>query len=181
MSTSNNIVFTNEENCAGCNKCIAECPTQFANIAYLKDGKNKIKVNPDKCINCGHCMEVCDHKARDYNDDTENFFMDLKKRIKISIVAAPALRHNFENYRKLFGYLKSLGVNVIYDVSFGAEITTWAYLKAIKEYNINSVIAQPCPSIVNYIERYIPNLISKLAPIHSPTLCTAIYLKNIQK
>jgi methyl-accepting chemotaxis protein len=45
------------------------------------------------------------------------------------------------------------------------------------------VIAQPCPAIVNYVQKYAPELIAKLAPIHSPMMCTAVYLKryrNIQ-
>jgi Na+-translocating ferredoxin:NAD+ oxidoreductase RNF subunit RnfB len=175
----NDVIFTRQENCVGCNKCISVCPAIYANQAYLKDGiENKVNVDNNLCIHCGRCLDACDHDARDYNDDTERFFNDLRKGIKISIVAAPAERFNFDNYKKLNGYLKSCGVNLIYDVSFGADITTWAYLKAIKENNIDSVVAQPCPAIVSYVEKYKPSLISKLAPIHSPTLCTAIYLRK---
>lgn len=173
-----NIVFTKEENCVGCNKCISVCTAIYANKAYLKDGQNKIEVDNNLCIHCGHCIEACDHDARDFNDDTERFFKDLQRGVKISVVAAPAARFNFDNYRKLFGYLKSAGVNLIYDVSFGADITTWAYLKAITENNIDSVIAQPCPAIVNYVEKYKTSLIPRLAPVHSPTLCTAVYMRK---
>ncbi|HWR42394.1 [Fe-Fe] hydrogenase large subunit C-terminal domain-containing protein [Sporomusa sp.] len=170
------ILMTCEEKCAGCNKCIAKCPVN-ANIAYAVGELNKVKVDQVKCIHCGECIDVCDHQARDFADDTERFFNDLKQGVKISVVAAPAVRFNFE-YMKLFGYLKSAGVNVIYDVSFGADITTWAYLKAIKEYGLDSIIAQPCPAIVNYVEKYKPELIPRLAPIHSPMMCTAVYLKK---
>jgi len=88
---------------------------------------------------------------------------------------------NFEDARKLIGYLKSSGVRFVYDVSFGADITTWAYLKAIRERGLTSVIAQPCPAVVNYIEKYRPELMGRLAPVHSPTLCTAIYMKEYAK
>lgn len=172
------VITLDEEKCAGCNKCIAKCPVTGANVAFIKDGENKVRTNPDLCILCGNCIDVCDHQARDYVDDTEKFFADLAKGERISIVAAPAVRFNFSNYKKVFGYLKSKGVNLIYDVSFGADITTWAYLKAIKEKNIASVIAQPCPAIVSFIEKHRPELIKALAPIHSPTLCTAIYLRK---
>ena len=37
---------------------------------------------------------------------------------------------------------------------------------------------QPCPSIVNFIEKYQPELTNQLAPVHSPMLCTAIYMKE---
>jgi len=174
------IIRLDEEKCIGCNKCIACCPAEQVNVAYLKDGQNKVKINPDSCILCGQCIEVCDQEARSYQDDTERFFYDLGHGGKISLVAAPAIRYNFPNYKKLIGYLKSIGANLVYDVSFGADITTWAYLKAIKEQNITTMIAQPCPAIVNYIEKYLPELLGNLAPIHSPVLCTAIYLKKYQ-
>ena len=123
-------------------------------------------------------LEVCTHNARYFDDDTKRFFKDLKNRKSINIIAAPAIRVNFPNYKKLFGYLKHLGANIIYDVSFGADITTWAYLKYMNENNIKSLIAQPCPVIVNYIEKYRHQLIQYLSPIHSPVMCTAIYLKK---
>jgi iron only hydrogenase large subunit-like protein len=172
------VVTLDEKKCAGCNKCIAECPVEGANVAYAMDGQNKVRTNPDLCILCGHCIDVCDHQARDYQDDTERFFDDIKRGVKISIVAAPAVRFNFDNYKKTFGFLKRAGVNLIYDVSFGADITTWAYLKAIGEKKLKSVIAQPCPAIVNFIEKHQPELIDWLAPVHSPTLCTAVYLRK---
>lgn len=181
MDRTKGVIYTDEDSCVGCNKCILECPVQYANIAYIKDGDNKIKVDPERCINCGHCIEVCDHGARNYFDDTKEFIDALKHGEKISVLAAPAIRFNFNNYKRLFGLLKKLGVNLIYDVSLGADITTWAYLKAIKEQNLNSVIAQPCPPIVNYAQRYNISLLKNLAPIHSPMMCTAIYLNKYKK
>ncbi|MDD3029552.1 MAG: [Fe-Fe] hydrogenase large subunit C-terminal domain-containing protein [Alphaproteobacteria bacterium] len=172
------VIVLDEEKCVGCNKCIAECPVEGANIAFVKDGKNKVRTNPEACILCGQCIGVCDHGARDYIDDTERFFEDIARGEPVSIVAAPAIRFNFDNYRQLFGFLKSIGVKIFYDVSFGADITTWAYLRAIEKNNLDSVIAQPCPAIVSFIEKHHPALIRKLAPIHSPTLCTAVYLKK---
>jgi len=172
------LILTDENKCEGCNKCIRHCPVN-ANIAYLdKENKVKVKVNNEWCIHCGKCIEVCDHQAREFVDDTERFFSDLVNGAKITIIAAPAVRSNFSNYKKMFSYLKSLGVNAIFDVSFGADITTWAYLKAIKDQNLSTVIAQPCPAIVSYIEKFKPDMIDKLSPVHSPMMCTAIYLKK---
>lgn len=178
------LIYTIEENCVGCNQCIRFCPIFEANTAYIKNGENKVKVNPDKCIHCGKCIDVCQSNARDYIDDTERFFDDLKSGKKIAVLAAPAIRINFPKYKKLFGYLKSLGVDLFYDVSFGADITTWAYLKFIKENQNNkniSYIAQPCPSIVNYIEKYNTDILDNLIPVQSPLICGAIYIKNYLK
>lgn len=172
-----NYVYTNEEMCLGCNKCILKCATQ-ANDAIFKNLKNKVFINGERCINCGECISVCDHDARQYQDDTKRFFDDLSKGSKISMVAAPAARTNFPSLDRLFGFLKSCGVNLIYDVSYGADICTWGYIKAIKEEHLSTVIAQPCPVIVNYIEHFRPSLIPYLSPVQSPALCTAIYVNK---
>jgi ferredoxin len=137
-------------------------------------------VNNEWCIHCGQCIQVCDHQARDFIDDTEKFFEDLSSGTEIIVIAAPAVRTNF-NHKRLFGYLKSIGVQSVYDVSFGADITTWAYLKAIQEQKLSSVIAQPCPAIVSYIEKFRPDILDKLSPVHSPMMCTAIYLNKYQQ
>ncbi|MBP3232672.1 MAG: diguanylate cyclase [Anaerovibrio sp.] len=175
-------VFTVEKNCIACNKCITVCPVDMANQVYRSlDQKRKISVNSKYCISCGACLNVCDHGARDYTDDTERFFLDLTMGETIHLVVAPAAQVNFSNLPRLFGRLKSLGVGNIYDVSLGADISTWAYLKARQEWSLSTVIAQPCPVIVNYCERYEPELLPFLAPVQSPLICLAIYLRLEEK
>ncbi|WP_243441433.1 4Fe-4S dicluster domain-containing protein [Clostridium arbusti] len=111
MYDFNNLIYLKEEECVGCNKCVVECPVIGANIAYLVDGKNKVKINEEKCIHCGECIKVCDHNAREFYDDTEQFFKDLASGKKISLIAAPSIQVNLDNYKNLFGYFKSIGIN----------------------------------------------------------------------
>lgn len=171
-------VYTNE-NCIGCNKCISVCPVITANRAVEKDGSTVIEVDGDKCIGCGACFDACEHNARSYYDDTEEFFADLAKGQKISLLIAPAFAANYPNeYRSILGGLKKMGVNRIISVSFGADITTWAYIRYITEHNFTGGISQPCPAVVNYIEHYIPELLPKLMPVQSPLMCAAIYLRK---
>lgn len=169
------LIFT-EENCTGCNRCVRTCPVLTSNIAITE---GHVSVDNDACIGCGACFDSCMHHARNFEDDTEVFFEDLKKNKKISVIIAPAFVANYPNeWKKILGYLKKAGVNHIYSVSFGADITTWAYLKYITENNFLGGISQPCPAIVTYIEKYQPELIERLVPIHSPMMCTAIYAKK---
>ena len=172
------LIDTLEEKCTGCNKCIRNCPVEGANISVIKNGRQIVNINTDRCIECGKCIEVCDHEARIYFDDTEEFFNKIKNKSDITLIVAPAVKVNIPNYKKLFGYFKSLGIKLIYDVSFGADITTWGYLKYMKQNPGKPVISQPCPVVVKYIEKYQDSLIKYLAPIHSPAICTAIYLKK---
>ena len=111
------LVYTNEE-CVGCNKCIRACSCMGACVADEKDGSTFIHVDDDKCIACGACIDACEHHAREFNDDTERFFEDLKKGVKISLLVAPAFKANYINeYESVLGGLKALGVNRIINVS----------------------------------------------------------------
>lgn len=173
------LVFTNDK-CIGCNKCISVCPVITANRAVqTEDGQQRIEVDGDKCIACGACFDACEHHARDFVDDTEEFFAALAKGERISVLWAPAFAANYPNeYKQILGGLKKLGVNRIISVSFGADITTWGYIKYITEHRFTGGISQPCPAVVNYIEHYIPELIPKLVPVQSPLMCSAIYAKK---
>lgn len=176
------LVYTNDK-CVVCNKCISACPVMGANhVVELENGNTRIDVDPDACIACGACFDACLHDARSYRDDTERFFEDLKSGTKISLLLAPAFMANYPNeYEKYLGILKSAGVNRIISVSFGADITTWAYLNYITKNKFEGGISQPCPAVVGYIEKFIPELLPKLMPIHSPMMCAAIYMKKYMK
>ena len=176
------LVFTNDK-CIGCNKCISTCPVITANrVVQMEDGSQRIEVDGNKCIACGACFDACEHHAREFVDDTEEFFAALAGGERISVLWAPAFAANYPNeYKQILGGLKKLGVNRIISVSFGADITTWGYIKYITEHQFTGGISQPCPAIVNYIEHYIPELIPKLVPIQSPLMCSAIYAKKYLK
>lgn len=48
----------NQPNCSGCHRCRVECPAQaiqFKNAKYW--------INPEKCVDCGHCADVCHNEA----------------------------------------------------------------------------------------------------------------------
>ena len=172
------LIYTND-NCIGCNKCIAACPVITANRAIDNGDKQMIIVDGDRCIACGACFDACEHHAREYRDDTELFFEALKRGERISVLWAPAFAANYpREYKQILGGLKRMGVNRVISVSFGADITTWGYIKYITEHNFKGGISQPCPAIVNYIEHYIPELIPNLVPVHSPMMCAAIYAKK---
>lgn len=176
------IIYTNDY-CQGCNRCISACPVLIANWS-VEDGKGsqRIEVHGENCIQCGACLHSCEHNAREYHDDTERFFNDLRNGERISALIAPSFQANYPDvYGIVLGGLKHFGVRRLINVSFGADITTWGYINYIAQNHLTGGIAQPCPAVVNYIERYVPELIPKLMPIHSPLMCAAIYAKKYLK
>jgi Na+-translocating ferredoxin:NAD+ oxidoreductase RNF subunit RnfB len=161
------VVRIDEERCVNCHACIAACPVKYCNSG----AGEKVSINHELCIGCGSCIHACTHHARLVVDDSDLFFSALDKQERIIAIVAPAVASNFPGlYLNLNGYLKSLGVEAIFDVSFGAELTVYSYIRYIKEKKPSFCISQPCPAIVNYIEIYHPELIPYLAPADSPML-----------
>lgn len=172
------LIIVKPDKCVGCNSCVRNCPAPEANITkMLDDGRFVTTVNPDKCIACGECVKNCDHGARDYIDDTEAA-MSRMKSDKLIILATPAIKTVFPTkWKGILDWFRSKGC-IIYDVSLGADICTWAHLRAIEQKKVGNVITQPCAAIVKYIEIYQPKLLSNLSPIHSPIACAIKYIKK---
>ena len=170
------VIALDEEKCTGCLRCITQCPVKMCNDASQE---GLVYFNSDLCIGCGECLPVCEPKARYGIDDFDNFMTDLKSGVNVIAIVAPAIAANFDGmYLKFNGFLKKLGVKAIFDVSFGAELTVKSYLAYKKKKNPTVIIAQPCPTLVTFIEMYHPGLIPYLAPLDSPMLHSIKMIKR---
>jgi len=154
------------------------CPIEGASVTYEKEKQIKVRINNERCIACGACLEACKHNVRDYEDDTERFLSDLQNGVSISLFAAPAYRAGGIDGDRVLAWLRKMGVKLIFDVSLGADICTWGHIRYIQMKNPKSIITQPCPAIVNYVLMHEHDLIKYLSPVQSPMLCTAIYMKK---
>jgi iron only hydrogenase large subunit-like protein len=166
------VIGVDEARCVNCHACIAACPVKLCN-----DGSGDVmRLDAKRCVGCGSCIEACKHDARYGIDDADAFFSDLSReggRRNFIAVAAPAVAASFpEDYLRINGWLKSLGVAAVFDVAFGAELTVKSYLAHASTSAPAAIIAQPCPALVTFIELYHPELLQYLAPADSPMLHT---------
>ncbi len=176
------IIQVDKEKCVGCNACVLACPVEDANIAKMdEEGKLRIIIDDEKCIKCGECIHICSHGSRKFEDDIQPFMKNLTSEDEIALIVAPSIKFAFDgNWKEALLWLRHQGIKKIYDVSFGADICTWAHLRYIQANPDSKLISQPCAAVVNYVLRHKSELINYLSPIQSPMSCLAIYLKKVQ-
>ena len=178
----NEIMIVKPEKCVGCNACIRSCPAPDANITVkIGEGKFITRVDPDRCIACGECIRACKHDARDYIDDTEDAMNAIAREEKLIVMVTPEIKTAFPTkWTGILDWFRSKGCSV-YDASFGADICTWAHMRALETGQLSTFITQPCSAVVKYIELYQPKLLTNLSPFHSPVSCSVIYVKEYQR
>lgn len=144
------------------------------------EGKNYIGINYDNCIYCGECIKKCPHDARDFEDDYEDFIEDMySKKGKVSLLVDPSIRVAFPDvWQDVLKWFYTQGIRKIYDVSFGAEIATWAQLRTMETKKVSKYITSSCSSVISYAEKHNHSLLDKISPVHSPAACMAIYAKQ---
>jgi signal transduction histidine kinase/iron only hydrogenase large subunit-like protein len=163
------VIHVDSDKCVNCHACIAVCPVKICN-----DGSGiYVNLQSNSCIGCGRCLAACTHGARYFTDDFAAFMEGVARREKTIAIVAPSVVSSFPNqYLRLNGWLKSLGVSGVFDVSFGAELCAKTYADYIRRCSPRVVIAQPCPAVVTYIQIHHPELLQYLAPVDSPMLHT---------
>jgi Na+-translocating ferredoxin:NAD+ oxidoreductase RNF subunit RnfB len=169
------VIGVDQERCRNCHACIAACPVKYCNDA----SGDSVVIHHDMCIGCGSCLRACTHGARYIIDDTDAFLKAAGSGRKLVAVVAPAVAAQLSvSPLRLNGWLSSVGVKAVFDVSFGAELTVRSYLEHVRANAPRLVISQPCPAIVTYIQIYHPELARHLAPAHSPMLHTIRMVKE---
>lgn len=126
MKKLSKIIHVDPDLCVNCHQCIAVCPVAFCNDA----SKDHVDVNENLCIGCGQCILACTHEARIPLDDFDAFMKALARKENLVAVVAPAIAASFPGtYLRVNGWLKDQGVQAVFDVSFGAELTVKSYLE----------------------------------------------------
>ena len=169
------VIRVDPDKCTACHRCISVCPAKMCNDA----SGDFIKVNSELCIGCGRCITACHFDARQGLDDFNVFMDDLKAGKKIIAIVAPSAVVSFRGHiLELNTWLKSIGLKAVFDVSFGAELTSKSYVEYIKKNDPELIISQPCPTLVSFCEIYRPKLLPYLAPADSPMLHTMKMIKK---
>lgn len=173
--------------CINCKKCIDKC--RSCAVGYLTEkgyGKDVTVGNHAgkiACIFCGQCTTVCPTGAIREVSSISKVEEALKDPSKYVIIQpAPSIRatlpeawgEKFDetSVGKMYAALRALKPDKVFDVNFGADITTYVEAEdlanRIKTGGTLPMFTACCPAWVRYVETFQPQLIPHLTTARSP-------------
>lgn len=161
--------------CKHCYKCVRNCDVK---AIMIKD--ERAEIMPDKCILCGHCLQICPQSAKTLVSDLEIVKSYIKNGEKVVASLAPSYMGllKYKKIEQINEALCRLGFAEVRETSEGAAAVTEEYAAILKEHKMDNIITTCCPSVNDLIEIYYPQLIPYMAPVVSPMIAHGMIIKK---
>ena len=172
-------VYTVGEICKKCYSCVRSCPTKALQVRG-----GQAEIIEDFCISCGYCVNVCSQGAKRVTSSLGGVRAILSGPGRTYALLAPSFPAAFLNLppERLVGALRAAGFDGVYEVAFGADLVSYRYYQTFRELVERTpdsfLITTPCPAVVQYVEKMLPELTPHLAGIVSPMEATARVVKQ---
>ncbi len=150
--------------CVGCINCIKRCPTEAIRV---RNGKAHIR--KEFCIDCGECIRICQHHAKQAVYDSLSTLEDFKYTVALPAPSLYTQANHLDDINIVLNALLKMGFDDVYEVSAAAEIVSKLSASYVKEHpEKQPVISTACPSVTRLIRVRFPDLLSHLLPIKAP-------------
>jgi len=169
-------VYTSQNECQDCYKCVRHCA-----VKAIKIEGGRAAVVPELCISCGHCVRVCPAKAKHIRNDLPRVREMIASGRPVHLSLAPSWIAEFPDWpaEELIHALRGLGFAAVSETALGAEMVNAALAERLSRPDAPRLtISTACPAVVEYIHKYIPELVPALASMPSPLLAHAGLLRT---
>ncbi len=169
-------IYTELTQCRDCYKCVRSCPVKAIQV---KEGS--AVVIKDRCVFCGHCVDVCPNHAKKVRDDIARVQMFLRSGKRVYCSIAPSYAAEFAGQGDaVLASLIQLGFAGVSETAIGAALVSACVdLDAKRNEGVCSWISTACPAVVELVHKYYPQLEDNLSPVPSPLQCHSAYLREI--
>ncbi len=171
------ILSISDAKCRRCYRCVRVCQTNA-----LKIDQGEVKRIWSRCILCGECFKNCPHDAVRPHTGIKHVLQLLESGKKVVVVLDPTFPAVLDKGTpgQLVTALKKLGFSEVWEAAIGGELVTRAYNSWILQNPETSWISSFCPSLVYYIEKFVPSLVGRLVPIVSPMVACGMAVKHLR-
>ncbi len=168
-------IYTIENDCMDCYKCIRNCPSKAIKIT-----EQKASIIDELCIYCGRCVSICPASAKQVRNGVSRVKQLIKSGTTTIASVAPSFRSEFPYMtdEEFIIQLTNLGFNYISETAIGAQIVTGHTEQFLKARKKGIYISSACPGIVELIKKYYPQHVVNIIPFLSPMLAHAKSLKT---
>ena len=203
QDTSTPSIVLNPEKCVKCGRCVNVCQEVQGVYAleFLDRGDGvrmapaaDVALNDSPCIKCGQCSAHCPVGAIFEKDDTKQVFdavrnPNLRKVVQIAPAVRVSLGESFGmapgelTTGKIYAALRRLGFDVVFDTNFGADLTimeeaTEFVQRFAHGKGVLPLVTTCCPSWVDYMEKFYPEMIPHFSTAKSPMMMLAAMTKT---
>lgn len=171
--------FSINDNCTACMACVRVCPVEAISV----DG-SEVEIVGETCIECGLCVPACYHDAIDVLGEIDRCraAIDAGRAVlilptEVSVYFYPATPE------QLINACFEAGFERIYFESLGDELVASEYQAMWNggEGRPGSWIRSTSPIVVNYCRTKLPELLPFLAPVATPAVAVARYVRALDE
>src|SRR5574344_507684 len=168
-------VYTIENECQDCYKCVRHCPVKAIRIV-----NGKASVIPDACVACGECVKVCPAHAKKIRSDLSRLKELLASGAKLYASVAPSYAGYFKGVTigQVSGALKRLGFAGVSETAHGAESVSAHVSRLLDQTDSPLVISSACPAAVDMVCKYLPAYAKYISPLPSPVRAHCVRLRE---
>ena len=192
MDFSSPAVTFDLNKCILCGDCVRVCKEvqgmsilHFAGRGpglHIEAGDDQ-PISTTHCVSCGQCAAVCTTGAitvkndigaawRALHDPQKRVVIQIAPAVRVAIGEAYGLPAGENVLDKLVTALKLMGVDEVYDTTFGADFTTIAeseeFLERLKNGGPFPMFTSCCPAWVKYLENENPKYLKNISTCKSP-------------
>ncbi|MBN2519385.1 MAG: (2Fe-2S)-binding protein [Bacteroidales bacterium] len=187
--------------CILCGRCVRICEEQqgVSAIDFVGRGKNvqidtalSKSMNLSSCVECGQCILVCPTGALCEKDNIDEVFLAIHnpdKKVYVqydpSVILAVIEAYNIKPGKdiagKLNATLRKIGFDCIIQSSLGIDLSVLNIADELIQRKTQSglpLILAQCPSLVTYIEQFLPEMIPYLGINKSYQQILGTLIKN---
>ncbi len=163
------------ENCVACLACVRVCPTDA--IAVMGESE-PLQILDEACIRCGRCLPACPHGAVKVSGELGRALAIAGQETGLLILSPEAVTHFYPaSPEQVVNACYAAGYRRVTRGVLGDELVAREYLRLWEEESWGTMLRSTDAVVVETIRAQHPELIPYLAPVTTPPIAEARYLR----